>query len=427
MRIAFLTPEFVTEPYFSGGLANYVHRLSRALAAAGHDVHVLVRADRDECAFDFHGLAVHRIAPKSTSRHRDLLGPDAGPDTEAWLGYSEAVSQRLSTLNAEKPFDLAQASNSRGCGLLTALQTTVPLVTRISCYRPLWNTACRIPRTGDVIATERIELQQIKVSRAVFAPSRMLAGIIRQEAGIPHVPVLPTPMYVETASTDHTLFERHLAGRSYLLFVGRYQEHKGFHHLVRALPEVLAEHPHLYAAFVGADAPGMNRPSMAAWAREYLADFTDRTVFLGQTPHTALYPIMQNATLVVLPSLVDNLPNTCLEAMALGRPVLGTHGASFDELITHGENGFLTSPGNVPELAHAMQEALARPDLERIGRAATDTAARFSPENAVTAHLKFYTDSVATTEFTTPDNADASRCAPGLISPTTHSFKDRPV
>src|ERR1051326_7456438 len=44
---------------------------------------------------------------------------------------------------------------------------------------------------------------------------------------------------------------------------------------------------------------------------------------------------------VVLPSLIDNLPNSCLEAMGLGRVVIGTKGTSFEELITDEANGFL--------------------------------------------------------------------------------------
>lgn len=46
MRIAFITPEFVTNAYFSGRLANYVHRVSRVLAEMGHDVHVIILAER---------------------------------------------------------------------------------------------------------------------------------------------------------------------------------------------------------------------------------------------------------------------------------------------------------------------------------------------------------------------------------------------
>ena len=46
MRIAFITPEFVTNEYFSGGLANYVHRVSRVLVEMGHEVHVITLAER---------------------------------------------------------------------------------------------------------------------------------------------------------------------------------------------------------------------------------------------------------------------------------------------------------------------------------------------------------------------------------------------
>ncbi len=47
LRIAFATPEYVTEEYFDGGLANYIHRVARALAGMNHDIHVLTLSDFD--------------------------------------------------------------------------------------------------------------------------------------------------------------------------------------------------------------------------------------------------------------------------------------------------------------------------------------------------------------------------------------------
>jgi hypothetical protein len=40
MRIVFITPEFVTNEYFSGGLANYVHRVSRVLVEMERGLYV---------------------------------------------------------------------------------------------------------------------------------------------------------------------------------------------------------------------------------------------------------------------------------------------------------------------------------------------------------------------------------------------------
>jgi hypothetical protein len=61
MRIAFLTTEFITEAYFSGGLANYLHRVSRSLAAYGHDVHVVTYSDRNGLFVTPEGVSVHRV------------------------------------------------------------------------------------------------------------------------------------------------------------------------------------------------------------------------------------------------------------------------------------------------------------------------------------------------------------------------------
>jgi glycosyltransferase involved in cell wall biosynthesis len=110
----------------------------------------------------------------------------------------------------------------------------------------------------------------------------------------------------------------------------------------------------------------------------------DRLVFLGQVPHGQLYPIIAGARLVVLPSLVDNLPNAMLEAMALGIPVVGTTGASFDEVIEDGRTGFLVTPGDADALAAKVIGAWANPDLGKIGEAARAKMSEFSPEKRVT-------------------------------------------
>jgi glycosyltransferase involved in cell wall biosynthesis len=49
---------------------------------------------------------------------------------------------------------------------------------------------------------------------------------------------------------------------------------------------------------------------------------------------------------VVTPSRVDNCPNTCLEAQALGKIVIGTRQSSLEELVDHGVTGFLAEPGS---------------------------------------------------------------------------------
>jgi glycosyltransferase involved in cell wall biosynthesis len=90
--------------------------------------------------------------------------------------------------------------------------------------------------------------------------------------------------------------------------------------------------------------------------------------------------------------LIDNLPNACLEAMGLGKPVIGTTGASFEELITDGVNGFLVPPNDPEGLSEKMISAWVDPRLEEIGAAAKRQMADFAPETTITALLTWYSD-----------------------------------
>ena len=56
----------------------------------------------------------------------------------------------------------------------------------------------------------------------------------------------------------------------------------------------------------------------------------------------------------MLPSRFDNLPNTVIECLALGVPVIGTIGASIEELVTPGRDGELVPIADPRALAAAI-------------------------------------------------------------------------
>jgi glycosyltransferase involved in cell wall biosynthesis len=195
---------------------------------------------------------------------------------------------------------------------------------------------------------------------------------------------------METANWDSSIYDDTLKGKDYLLFFGRFQLHKGFHILAQALADYLQTHSDCYAVLVGLDASTFLAKSMKEYALSLCAKGVDRLIFLGQTRHQQLYPIIGGAKLVVLPSLIDNLPNACLEAMGLGKPVIGTMGTSFDEIITEGKTGFLVPAGDVEALVRKIAEAWAHPHLPEIGEAARQKVQSFAPEKTVPELLLYY-------------------------------------
>ncbi len=84
----------------------------------------------------------------------------------------------------------------------------------------------------------------------------------------------------------------------------------------------------------------------------------------------------------VHPSLLDSLPNALLEAMSLGKPSISAAVGGIPEVIRHGTNGLLVSPGNPAELAQCLLMVLEDPQLrERLATAAYSQYCRnFGPE-----------------------------------------------
>ncbi len=69
----------------------------------------------------------------------------------------------------------------------------------------------------------------------------------------------------------------------------------------------------------------------------------------------AMAKLYQACDMFVLPSMQDNLPNTVVESLACGTPVVAFDIGGVPEMITHQQSGFLASPGKVNDLAQGIR------------------------------------------------------------------------
>jgi glycosyltransferase involved in cell wall biosynthesis len=93
------------------------------------------------------------------------------------------------------------------------------------------------------------------------------------------------------------------------------------------------------------------------------------------TGHLAMDEVkvaLERASLIVVPSEgYENCPMSVLEAMAYGKPVIGSRIGGIPELVVDGETGLLFDAGNADELASAITRLMDAPDLRRdMGRKA---------------------------------------------------------
>ena len=94
----------------------------------------------------------------------------------------------------------------------------------------------------------------------------------------------------------------------------------------------------------------------------------------------------------VLPSRVEGLPVSLLEAMALGKPIVATRAGGVPEAIVDGESGLLVDGEDPEALAGAIVRLLENPALaERLGRRAQEVAReRFTSQAMANGYLEMY-------------------------------------
>lgn len=111
-------------------------------------------------------------------------------------------------------------------------------------------------------------------------------------------------------------------------------ERKGFRYLQQALTELQARRPDLKVDIL---VLGNTRP-------DALPPLPYPCHFLGMINDVnQLAKVYGAADLFVIPSLEDNLPNTVMEALACGTPVVGFETGGIPEMVDHRENGFIAS------------------------------------------------------------------------------------
>lgn len=182
-----------------------------------------------------------------------------------------------------------------------------------------------------------------------------------------------------TASIDHPWFE---ADQPLLVSVGRFSDQKDFETLLEAVARIREEIP-VRLVLVG---DGDNRSKLERLTRDLGIQESVSFVGYQQNP----YPYIAGADLFVFSSHYEGLPNSLIEAIAVGTPAVATDSPSGPrEILLNGEGGYLVEMQDAEAMASAIEEALTNPEdaEERVERA-QDALDRFAPQRAATEYLE---------------------------------------
>lgn len=391
MHIGFITPEYeLTDDIIGGGLAAYIRKVGIELLRRGNRVTVFVLSHKNKSWQD-QGVAVYEIKsikfPTFTQiRH---LGP-IFILLERVLS-AQKLAHTVLKIHKISPLDILQTPSFMIPAFFLRRNKKIPLVCRLSSYRPLWRAAGRIKRGVIDALLEWLEVLQALGSDAVFAPSKFIAKIFYQcEGRNPFI--IRTPVDFSPLEEEPSFYQKNLSQTEYLLFVGTLSLVKGADLFAQILPMLFKQHPSLHFVFVGKDEGLPSGEKIFDFIRSACSTFENRLHYFTPMTKRQMYPIIRNSRGVVLPSRVDNYPNRCLESLALGVPVIGTYDSSLEEIIEDGKTGFLAHNEDIPSLYAAIERLLVLGDQgrEEIRKNILEFLEKIKAEDRIQQLLDFY-------------------------------------
>jgi glycosyltransferase involved in cell wall biosynthesis len=365
-RIAFIGTRGV--PAGEGGVERHVEELGARLAERGHEVTVYCRTNYvKERPPSYRGMRL-RYVPSASTKNLDFI----------------AHSAASSVLVLRRPPDIIHF-HAIGSALVAPLpryltrSKIVLTVHGLDYARDKWTGVGRA-------ALKVAEGLSARVPHATIAVSRSLADHYATKLGR-KADYIPNGVPEGTIRPLGSIGGRlGLQGRPYFLFVGRLVPEKAPDLLVRALAQVKGDVRLVIAGsscFTDAYADSVRR----------LAASDPRAILAGGVFGADLSELYSNAAAFVLPSSLEGLPLTLLEAIAHRAPVIVSDIPPHLEIV--GEDGLghhVVPQGSVDALSAAMAAVLLHNDREKEGAAALSgrVAQEYSWEAITTATERVY-------------------------------------
>lgn len=190
-----------------------------------------------------------------------------------------------------------------------------------------------------------------------LAPSQFLADLIS-------IRIPKEKIRVVQNGIDVDEYQPHYEDEGYGLYLGRLSKEKGIPTLLKAHASLNTSVP---LKIVGTGP-----------LQDELKQAYPNSEYLGYKTGQELKGLVANAAFVVVPSeCLENCSMVVLEAMAFGKPVIGSRIGGIPEQIEDGKSGFLFEMGNAAELADKMLKLSEDKSLrQKFGRAAREKLER---------------------------------------------------
>jgi glycogen synthase len=360
MKIAYVSYEYPPDTA-TGGIATYVHQAAQLMRKRGHMVEVFCASFSRSVSEEDNGILIHRIKCEDRSMFSELILPvfidrqskvdfnviESPEFSGDGLAISKAYPNLPLVVKLHTPWFLINQMNNSYLTfswklkyLLYWLYKEYRLRERFWVYNRESDPDYILTKRAHLITTPSIDLGHIVAAKWDIPRDKII--------NLPY-PFIPNPALLEVPVETN---------KAVITFIGRLEIRKGILDLCQAIPIVLQQYPRVIFRFVGKSDPSpVSGLNMEAYIRGKYAPYLQNIEFLGKVNSQQIPNILAQTDICVFPSIWENFPNVCLEAMSAGRAVIGSNAGGMREMLADSA-GLLVAPGNPLEIAHGIIKLL---------------------------------------------------------------------
>ncbi len=216
-----------------------------------------------------------------------------------------------------------------------------------------------IEHYGDTFASRIKDFFTKQLSRCVVSFADAIKTLTsytkrRIETSYPKKQIYCFPNFVPTH-----YFKSNISARidNYILCVGHPFYLKGMDVLIDAYRDIVKDHPQACLVLIG--------HQLKEYADQHYDQLPENITFLSGVHYDQVKAYFESCYCFVLASRTEGMGRVLLEAMACGKPVIGSNVGGIPDVIQGGRNGFLFESENVDDLADKLDRVLSDPDLAR--------------------------------------------------------------
>jgi glycosyltransferase involved in cell wall biosynthesis len=160
-----------------------------------------------------------------------------------------------------------------------------------------------------------------------------------------------------------------------LLYVGRLSREKGIECLLKAMIDIIKKVPTVYLNIVGTGPEKQNLEELIKQLK-----LEKNVSLIGQVPNKEIGRYFEISNIVIVPSICEEaFVLVGIEAMSVGRPVIGSRVGGIPEWLDDGKTGFLVDPGNSAQITEKVIQLFSnRKLMDKMGEMGRKKAEQFN-------------------------------------------------